>query len=106
MGNCVKWARSKIECYCRECFPVIEILIILRNTVFTSRDAAEVQAEFIRQACAKAGHEVHYAFDLDTSVEVKDDDTTYHRLPNHSRLKSWRNFRALMGSIFGNPLAS
>lgn len=73
----------------------MKILIILYSTVFTRRGGAEVQADFIRAACVEAGHEVHFIFDSNDPFEDQGDGTHYHRLPNHGRLKAWRNALAV-----------
>lgn len=67
----------------------------MRNTIFSSRGGAEVQAEFIREACVRAGYEVHFASDVSKNEITSDSSTTYHVLPNHGRLQSWRNFFAI-----------
>ena len=73
----------------------MKILILLRSSVLTSRGGAEVQADFIRQACVNAGHEVHFAFDAKEKIEIDDSSTQYHLLPGRGRQRSWLNFFAL-----------
>ena len=73
----------------------MKILILLRSSVLTSRGGAEVQAEFIRQACANAGHKVHSAFESKKPLQLHDDTAHYHVLPNWGRLRSYMNYSAL-----------
>jgi glycosyltransferase involved in cell wall biosynthesis len=77
----------------------MRILILMRNSVSTSRGGAEVQADFLREACIKAGHEVHFAFDSKSTIEHPDDSTTYHTLPDNGRIKSWKNYSAIKGLV-------
>jgi len=69
----------------------MRIFILMRSSIWTSRGGAEVQAEFIRQAFVEAGHEVHFAFDARKDVQVEDDSTTYHQLPDRGRSRSYLN---------------
>ncbi|MBF0235832.1 MAG: glycosyltransferase family 4 protein [Desulfamplus sp.] len=74
----------------------MKILILMRSSILTKCGGAEVQAEFIRQACVNAGHEVHFAFDkreeTDIDINIDDDSTHYHLLPDRGRLRSYLNY--------------
>ena len=64
----------------------------MRSCIFTARGGAEVQVDFIKDAFFRAGHEVHITYDEKVNVEIDDQKATYHSLPNHGKLGSWRNY--------------
>ena len=74
----------------------MRILILMRSSILTNRGGAEVQAEFIRQACVEAGHEVHFAFESKEPIAVPNDGTRYHLLPNRGRIRSYFNYGPLL----------
>ena len=64
----------------------------MRSCVFTARGGAEVQVDFIKGAFFRAGHEVHITYDEKVNVEIDDQQATYHSLPDHGKLGSWKNY--------------
>lgn len=73
----------------------MKVLILMQRTVYSSRGGAEVQADFVRDACLRAGHAVHFAFDATDDIRTVDDGAVYHRLPDRGLRGAWKNFGAV-----------
>jgi len=70
----------------------MRILILLRSTIFNRMGGAELQAHYLSNEFKKDGHEIHYIFDSDKEVKIKDPKIFYYPLHDFGRLFCYLNF--------------